>query len=118
MPEPDTTGRGRPGAPHLPGLVADGDGVTLEVTVIPGARRTGADGLHAGLLKVRLAARPIEGQANAALLDWLAGELHCPKRTLQLVAGATSRRKRVAIALPLASVAAWLVRVAGTAVAE
>jgi uncharacterized protein YggU (UPF0235/DUF167 family) len=102
------------GAPDAaPGLRTDGNGVTLELAIVPGARRSGADGLHDGVLKVRLAARPIEGQANAALLAWLAEELHCPKRALRLVAGATSRRKRVAIDLPAATVAAWLGRVSG-----
>jgi uncharacterized protein len=95
------------------GLRRDGDGVLLELTVVPGARRSGADGLHDGVLKVRLAARPVEGQANAALLDWLARELHCPKRALCLVGGATSRRKRVAIELPADAVAAWLGRALG-----
>lgn len=88
-----------------------GSSVLLDVAVVPGARRTGADGLHDGALRVRLVARPVEGQANAALLAWLADELRCAKRELRLITGETSRRKRVAIDASPERVAAWLDRV-------
>lgn len=78
------------------------------MSVVPNARRTGVDGLHDGALRVRLAAPPVEGQANARLLAWLAGELGCAKRDLVLLRGGAARRKLLAIALPEADVAAWL----------
>ena len=68
---------------------ARGDGSLLRVAVVPNARRTGADGLHDGALRVRLAAQPVEGQANARLLAWLADELGCAKRAVRLQRGDT-----------------------------
>jgi hypothetical protein len=78
--------------------------------VSPNARRTAADGLHDGALRVRLAAPPVDGKANAQLLGWLADELGCPKRAIVLLRGDTSRRKQVQIDLPEAVVAAWLAK--------
>jgi len=85
-------------------------GCQLDVAVVPNARRTGVDGFHDGALKLRLAAPPVEGQANARLVAWLADELGCPKRAVQLLRGDTSRRKQLAIALPVEAVAAWLAK--------
>jgi hypothetical protein len=95
-----------------PCLSARGEGALLHVAVLPNARRTGADGLHDGALRVRLAAQPVEGQANARLLAWLAAELGCAKRAVRLQRGEAARRKVVAIDLPAAAVADWLARVA------
>jgi hypothetical protein len=83
----------------------------LQLAVVPGARRTGADGLHDGALRVRLVAPAVEGKANAALLAWLADELDLPRRALQIERGETARRKTVAIDAPVETVAAWLDRV-------
>ena len=94
-----------------PCLSARGEGSLLRVAVVPNARRTGADGLHDGALRVRLAAPPVEGKANAKLLAWLADELGCAGRSVRLQRGETSRRKAVEIDLPAAAVAAWLARV-------
>ncbi len=96
-----------------PCLAARGEHSLLALAVVPQAKRTGADGLHDGALRVRLAAPPVDGKANARLLAWLAGELGCPRRDLSLVRGDTARRKWVEIALPPAQVAAWLERVLG-----
>jgi uncharacterized protein (TIGR00251 family) len=96
-----------------PCLSARAEGALLRVAVVPNARRTGADGLHDGALRVRLAAQPVEGQANARLLAWLAAELGCAKRAVRLQRGDTSRRKAVEIDLPAATVAEWLARVVG-----
>ena len=86
------------------------DGVVLDVSVVPAAARTEPVGLHDGALRVRLAAPPVEGRANDALLGWLAAELHCPRRAVTLLRGASARRKQVAIDVPLADVLAWLAR--------
>lgn len=74
----------------------------VSVWVQPGAARTEPAGIHDGALKLRLAARPVEGQANDALVRWLADRCDCPRGAVTLTAGATGRRKRVAIASPLA----------------
>jgi len=70
----------------------------VSVYVVPRASRTAADGEHDGLLRVRLAAPPVEGAANAALLAYLARCCGVARRDVTLVAGDTARRKRVRIA--------------------
>ena len=75
---------------------------------MPNARRTGSDGLHDGALRVRLLASPVEGQANEALIAWLASELGLPKRAVTLLKGQTSRRKQLLLAAPMSRVAPWL----------
>ena len=85
-----------------------GDGVLLQVSVVPNAKRTEVDGLHDGALRVRLAAAPIEGRANEALVAWLAKAMGVAKRDVELLRGESSRRKQVAIAASLEAVAAWL----------
>jgi hypothetical protein len=98
-----------------PALTPRAGGVTLAVAVAPNARRTGADGLHDGALRVRLAAPPVDGKANEALLGWLGDELKVPRRALRIVRGAGARRKLVEIDLAPAAVAGWLARVLGRA---
>jgi len=94
--------------PAWPCLSIHGDAVWLAVSVQPNAKRTAADGLHDGALRVRLGAPPVDGKANQLLIDWLAGELGLPKRAVQLVRGDTSRRKWLAIDAPPARLEAWL----------
>ena len=65
--------------------------------VQPGARRTSVAGLHGDALKVRLAAPPVEGKANEALVNFLAGRFAVPKRNVVIVSGEHSREKRVEI---------------------
>jgi uncharacterized protein len=91
-----------------PCLHAARDGVVLAVTVVPGASRTEVAGLHGDALRVRLAAPPVDGKANDALVAWLAHELHCPRRDVVLLRGHAARRKQIALALPLDAVAQWL----------
>lgn len=91
-------------------LRATGTACVLDISVSPNAKRTAADGLHDGALRVRLAAPPVDGKANAQLLGWLADELGCPKRAVTLLRGDTSRRKQVQVDLPEAVVAAWLAK--------
>ena len=66
--------------------------------VVPRAGRTGLGGYRAGVLVVRLAAAPVDGAANDALIDFLADLLGRPKRDVSIVAGHKSRNKRIAIA--------------------
>jgi uncharacterized protein (TIGR00251 family) len=47
---------------------------------------------------VRVAAPPVEGAANDALIAYFADALHISKRAIQIVSGERSRQKRVAIA--------------------
>jgi uncharacterized protein len=71
--------------------------VILDLHVQPGAARTEFAGEHDGRLKLRLAAPPVDGKANAALVAFLAEYYGVPKRNVRIVAGTSSRRKRVFI---------------------
>jgi uncharacterized protein YggU (UPF0235/DUF167 family) len=71
----------------------------LDLLVSPHAPVTRIDGLHGGALRVRLAAVPVDGRANEALLAWLAAVLGVPRRAVSLSAGQGARRKRVDVAL-------------------
>ncbi len=84
------------GAGRLKVWDAEG-GVRFSVRVQPRASRTEVAGLIEGALKVRLTAPPADGRANRQLLEFLASLLDVPKSRLELVAGAASRRKTVAL---------------------
>lgn len=72
-------------------------GVTIEVRVIPRAARAGVAGSRDGALLVRLNAPPVEGAANAELVELMAGILHVPSKRVTIVAGEKGRRKRVRV---------------------
>lgn len=72
-------------------------GVRLELHVQPGASTTEVAGLHGDRIKLRLAAPPIDGRANEALIRWLSDQLHVPQAGITIVRGETSRRKSVDI---------------------
>lgn len=75
----------------------DGDKVILTLHIQPGARRTEIAGLHDGALKIRIAAPPVEGQANAKLLDLLKNIFDVPSSRVILRQGSSGRRKVVEI---------------------
>ena len=72
-------------------------GVRLHLLVQPRASVSDVVGLHDGRIKVRLAAPPVEGAANQALLKLLARVLGVPLRALELTSGANGRRKEVLV---------------------
>ena len=111
-PAPAATAAARPTS-HWPCLCARGSGISLQLSVVPNARNTRVDGLQDGALRVRLAAPPIDGRANEALVAWLARELDVPRRAVDVALGASGRRKRVDVDVPLAQAEAWLARVLG-----
>ncbi|RKH57658.1 DUF167 domain-containing protein [Corallococcus llansteffanensis] len=80
-----------------PWLKAVPDGVELTVLVQPRASRTKFVGEHDGQLKIQLAAPPVDGEANAALVEFIAKKLGVPRRQVALTAGDTSRRKRLKV---------------------
>ena len=83
-------------------------GVEVEVLVQPRASRTRVVGEHGGRLKIQLAAPPVDGEANAALVAFLADALGVRKGDVAIVRGETGRRKTVRIAGATASAAAAL----------
>ena len=78
-------------------LVADATGVTLRLHIQPGAKKTEAAGLHGEALKIRLAAPPVDGKANAALIAFLADRLGVARAAIDILSGDTSRAKRVRV---------------------
>nr|WP_249115766.1 DUF167 family protein [Azoarcus sp. L1K30] len=82
--------------------------LTLVLHIQPGAKKTGFAGLHGEAMKIRLAAPPVDGKANAALCAFLAAFCEVPKSAVSLVSGETSRAKRVRIVQVSSTVAARL----------
>lgn len=73
------------------------DGPELRVRVVPRAGRSIVAGVRERALLVRLAAAPVDGAANDALLALLADCLRVPRRAIALVSGDRSRDKRIRI---------------------
>lgn len=86
------------GPPHVIQLSATPAGVTLAVRVVPRAGRTSVTGTRGDALLVRLAAAPVDGAANEALVTYLASVFDRPKRDITIVSGHASRDKRIEIA--------------------
>ena len=73
------------------------ESATLLVRVVPRAGRTAIAGLRGEALLVRLAAAPVDGAANDALIAFLAERLECPRRSIAIEAGQKARDKRLRI---------------------
>jgi uncharacterized protein (TIGR00251 family) len=73
--------------------VAANGRITLTLHIQPGAKKTEFAGRHGDALKIRLAAPPVDGKANEALVKFIAATLHLPKSSVMLKSGQTSRRK-------------------------
>ena len=88
----------------------------LSIHATPGAKRTEAAGAHGDALRVRLGAPPVDGKANAALIDWAAAAFGVPKKQVELLHGAAGRQKvlglhfadAAALAAARALVARWM----------
>lgn len=73
-------------------------GAALAIRVTPRASKNEISQVFSdGTVKVRLTAPPVEGQANEALLKFLAEVLEIPPTKMEIVAGATGRDKLVSI---------------------
>lgn len=70
---------------------------SLTVYCQPGAKRSRVAGLHDGKIKIQLAAPPRDGEANDELIRFVSAILGLPKSAVSLVAGQTSRIKRLEI---------------------
>lgn len=75
----------------------------LPIHATPGAKRTEAVGAHGDALRVRLGAPPVDGKANAALIDWAAQAFGVPKARVELLHGAAGRQKVLAVAFDSAA---------------
>jgi uncharacterized protein (TIGR00251 family) len=74
----------------------DGE-VTFAVRVQPRASNSGVAGELDGVLKIRLAAPPVEGQANEELIRLLAKLFDAPRQRIAILSGQTSKNKVVSI---------------------
>ena len=74
-----------------------GDSVCFDVRVSPRASRAAIAGVHAGALKVSLTAAPVDGAANAALIELLAKRLGVPRRALRIARGEHARNKSICV---------------------
>lgn len=93
-----------------PYLRPAGPDTAIIVHVQPGASEARIVGLHGDALKVRIAARAVEGAANAALRDFMARMLGLSLSEVKILRGEKSRRKVLAVRMPLDQVAARLTR--------
>jgi uncharacterized protein (TIGR00251 family) len=71
--------------------------ITVDVLVQPRASRARIGPRHDGRIKIAVTAPPVDGEANAAVIELLAKALGVPKTAIEVVAGASSRRKTLRI---------------------
>lgn len=71
--------------------------VTFAVKVIPRASKNQIAGVEGEAIKIRLRAPPVDGQANKALIEFLADALNLPRANIEIVTGQTSRHKIVRV---------------------
>lgn len=72
-------------------------GVRFSVRVQPRSSKPGVDGVHGSALKLRVAAAPVDGAANEAVVEVLADALGVARRNVAIISGATSRNKVVEV---------------------
>lgn len=72
-------------------------GLSFDVRVVPGASKNEVAGIQDGALKVKLTAPPVEGKANRACVDFLAGLLGLRRSALAIASGEKSRKKAVSV---------------------
>jgi uncharacterized protein len=85
------------GANRGSGVANHPHGSLLSVVVVPRSGKTSIAQLADGTIQIRVAAPPVDGAANAALLRFLADMLDMPRSRLSITSGASSRRKRISV---------------------
>jgi uncharacterized protein (TIGR00251 family) len=76
-----------------------GERLLIAIRAAPGAPKTCIAGIRENKLRVKIAAAPEDGKANAELCSFLAGLLGCAKKEVSLVHGEKSRLKTIAVPL-------------------
>jgi uncharacterized protein (TIGR00251 family) len=71
--------------------------ITVEILVQPRASRAKIGPMHDGRIKVSVTAPPVDGEANAAVIELFARRLGIARGQIAVVAGASSRRKTLAV---------------------
>ena len=72
--------------------------ITLDILVQPRASRAKIGPMHDGRLKIAVTAPPVDGEANAAVIALVAQRLGVARGDVEVIAGASSRRKTLRIA--------------------
>ena len=72
--------------------------ITLDILVQPRASRAKIGPMHDGRLKIAVTAPPVDGEANAAVIELIARRLGVARGDVEVIAGASSRRKTLRIA--------------------
>ena len=72
--------------------------ITVDILVQPRASRARIGPMHDGRLKIAVTAPPVDGEANAAVIELLARQLGVARGSIEVIAGAGSRRKTLRIA--------------------
>ncbi len=78
----------------------DGEALILSCHLQPKASKDAISGLHGDSVKIRIAAPPIDGRANARLIRFLARIFGVPKGAVTIISGELGRQKRVRIEQP------------------
>lgn len=73
------------------------EGIKVNLHVQPGGSRSSLAGIFNDRLKIRLAARAVEGEANRALYQFLSDQFLLPKSCISITHGLSSRDKTVLI---------------------
>jgi uncharacterized protein (TIGR00251 family) len=71
--------------------------IQLNIKALPGASRTEFAGIKDDRLRIRVAAAPEDGKANAEMLVFLSKSLGCPRRDLKILSGEKSRLKTISL---------------------
>ena len=78
--------------------IAEANGsVTFAVRVVPRSSRNQIVGVEGGVLKIKLTAPPVEGAANAALIEFVAEWLGVRRSAVSIISGAKVRSKLVRV---------------------
>jgi len=78
-------------------IQATGDGIRVDVLVQPRASRPRLGPVHGDRVKIAVTSPPVDGEANAAVIELLARILGVSRGAIEVVSGHTGRRKTIAI---------------------
>ncbi len=81
----------------MPAIESTSHGCRIHLHVVPRASRTAITGLHDGRVKLAVAAPPVDGEANDAILRFLSKTLGLPRDAVTLGTGATGKRKTIEV---------------------
>jgi len=70
-------------------------GCRIHLHIVARASRTQVMGLHAGRVKLQVAAPPVDGEANAAIVKWAAKRFGTTRDAVHIASGATGKRKTI-----------------------